>query len=121
MNNSAFVQIIRTMAANIKAATPIDTGNLAYNATRYEFLSGGTATIYINSVGQHQPESVDGIAPYFPFVNYRKNLTYINKRGQTVVKPNRNYHYWDKAVDNEIKKISGILNATVKKEGEPDA
>lgn len=121
MNKSAFQEIVQTMAANIKAATPKDTGNLAYNATGYEFMGGGTARIFVNTVGDHAPESRDGIAPYFVYVNYRKEMRHVKKDGQVTIKPNRNYHYWDDAIDKEVQRIADIVGGIVKKEGTPNA
>lgn len=121
VNNSAFQKMVRTMVANIKVATPKDTGNLAYNATRYEFMGGGTARIFVNTVGDHVPESRDGIAPYFVKVNYDKNISFTNNRGQLIIKPNKNYHYWDDAIDKEVRKIADIVGGIVAKEGAPDA
>lgn len=121
MNNSDFQKIVRTMAANVKAATPKDTRNLAYNATRYEFIGGGTARIFVNTVGDHAPESRDGIAPYFVYVNYRKEMRHVKKNGQVTIKPNRNYHYWDYAIDREVRKIAVIVGGIVEKEGTPNA
>lgn len=121
MRQSDFLRIARTMAANLKQATPKDTGNLAYNATRYEPLSANAIRIYVNTQGDHKPESLDGIAPYFVYVNYKKNTAFTDKRGNTVIKTNRNYHYWDDAIDAQVKEIARIVGGDVKKEGAPDA
>lgn len=112
MNSAAFWKITRNFTANIRGATPKATGNLAYNATRYEPTSGGDVRVYVNTQGDHKPESADGIAPYFIYVNYYEYL-----RG----KRNRNYHYWDRAIDAEAERIAAIVGGTVTKEGEPGA
>lgn len=112
MNDAAFWKITRDFTANIRGATPKDTGNLAFNATRYEPIGGGEVRVYVNTQGDHKPESIDGVAPYFIYVNYYKEL-----RG----KKNRNYHYWDNAIDRETERIAAIVGGTVTKEGEPNA
>lgn len=121
MNQSAFLRIARTVTANLKQATPKDTGNLAYHATRYEPLAAGAVRVYVNTSGDHKPESLDGIAPYFVKVNYDKNITFTDSKGNTVIKQNRNYHYWDDAIDGEVKEIARIVGGDVKKEGAPNA
>lgn len=121
MRRSDFLRIARTMAANLKQVTPKDTGNLAYNATRYEPLSAQAVRIYVNTRGDHKSESRDGIAPYFVYVNYMKSRKRTDRNGNVVIKPNRNYHYWDDAIDAQVKEIARIVGGDVKKEGAPDA
>lgn len=79
------------------ATRPYDTGNLVLNAIRSEDLSYGKFRIYVNSFGNHVPESQDGIAPYFKYVNY-----YDTIRG----KVNKHYHWWDNAIAAAVKDVA---------------
>lgn len=73
------------------------TGNLAFNATRSESLGANKIRIYVNTVGNHSPQSRDGIAPYFVYVNGYETLW---------GKPNPNYGYWDRAIKRAIHNIA---------------
>ena len=80
------------------------TGNLAFNATRYESLGANKIRIYVNTVGVHAPQSQDGIAPYFVYVNGYQTLW---------EKPNPNYGYWGRAIDRAIHNIAASYRGSV--------
>lgn len=109
MTDQQFTRITNVMLSNIRKATPYDTGNLAMFATRSEPLAHGAFRIYVNTVGDHSPESTDGIAPYFVKVNYD---AYIElESGRTV--RNKNFQYWDNAVKKEVERIAKELGGVI--------
>lgn len=104
MTDREFNIITGNILAMIRARTPRDTGNLRMNATKSEPLSNSAFRIYINTEGDHLPSSQDGIAPYFVFVNYAPTL-----RG----KPNRNYGYWERAIDECARWVATTLGGAL--------
>lgn len=109
MTDRQYTILTNTILQNIRKATPRDTGNLRYFATKAEPLAHGAFRIYVNTVGDHKPESRDGIAPYFPKVNYEPFLE--TEDGRSV--RNKNYGYWDKAIKKEIERIAKELGGVV--------
>lgn len=109
MTDQQFTRITNVMLSNIRKATPYDTGNLAMFATRSEPLAHGSFRIYVNTVGDHSPESTDGIAPYFKYVNYRP--FFHSESGAS--RKNPNYEYWDKAVKKEVERIAKELGGVI--------
>lgn len=59
MTKAKFNQLCNTCLEKLKSLAPKDTGNLAYNAIRGEYVDENTFTIYIN----------ESIAPYMPYTN----------------------------------------------------
>ena len=57
MTSEQFTRLIDRIVKNIRDISPIDTGNLRYNAIRFEFLDEGTCRIYVD----------EAIAPYMPY------------------------------------------------------
>lgn len=58
MTERRFRQICARAVKQLQKCAPKDTGNLAYNAIKYEFI-GKTCKIYVD----------EAIAPYMPFTN----------------------------------------------------
>ena len=109
MTDQQFTRIVNVMLSNIRKATPYDTGNLAMFATRSEPLAHGAFRIYVNTVGDHAPESTDGIAPYFAKVNYDAFIELEDGRSVR----NKNFHYWDKAIKKEIDRMATELGGVI--------
>ena len=101
MNGSVYSYIKGFALEQIRTFTPRDTGNLRMFATRSEDLEERSFRIYVNASGDHSPRSTDGIAPYFHKVNYEPRM----ENG----KPNKNYHYWDAAIEEVAKTIALYL------------
>ena len=97
MTDAEFTAVCGMVKAMIQDDTPKRTRNLALNATRSESLGANKIRIYVDTEGTHVPESLDGIAPYFVYVN---NYPVLRD------KPNRNFQYWDKAIDRAIRAIA---------------
>lgn len=83
-----FVQILRDLA-------PKDTGNLAYNAIKYEKVSEREYRIYIDLE----------IAPYQVYVNESPTLT----NGT----PNKNYGWWEAAIELAIEEMARLLEGEI--------
>lgn len=95
-----FVQILRDLA-------PKDTGNLAFNAIRFEKTGERSWKIYIHTEGEHSPGSLDGIAPYQVYLNDRPTLP----NG----KPNKHYQWWPTAIELALEEMANLLGGTVEK------
>lgn len=83
-----FVQILRDLA-------PKDTGNLAYNAIKFEQLNEREWKIYVD----------EAIAPYQKHVN--DNPTLSNG------KPNPNYQWFEAAIELAVEEIATLLGGTL--------
>ena len=83
-----FVQILRDLA-------PKDTGNLAYNAIKYEKLSEREYQIYVDL----------DVAPYQVFVN--ENPTLVNGE------KNPNKGWWEAAIELAIEELARLLNGEI--------
>jgi len=102
MTNEEFNVIGHELLSYIKDRTPKDTGNLAYNATGFG-LGVGTFTITVNTK----------IAPYFKYVNNYETFTRKYKNGNERTVQNRNYHYFEKAVDSGVEYLAQLLGGTL--------
>lgn len=80
----------------IRNRSPIDTGNLRFNAIRYA-EHAATAEIYAEET----------IAPYMPYTN--EVWTSPRWRGRQ----NPNLYWWNKSVDLAIQAMAIILNGEV--------
>lgn len=117
MNEKDFSDACSLFLESIREQTPWRTGNLA-KAT--EIIQHGDAKFEIR-VNEE-------IAPYFKYVNNAKTLTYHKYRTEVVNKKitkrkdlaktlkvvnNKNYHYFERAVENSLevlaKKVGGTL------------
>ncbi len=93
-----FVQILRDLA-------PKDTGNLAFNAIRFEKTGEHSWKIYVHTEGNHTSGALDGIAPYQTYLNERPTLP--NGR------PNKNYQWWQAAIELALEEMAKILGGSV--------
>lgn len=111
MTNDRFQNICSQMREDIFALTPYDSGNLANEATKLQRLGDAKVKIFVD----------EEIAPYFRFVNNEPMLTYWSyqrgiKDGKIVkrkdlpkishVTKNRNYHYFEKAVEAALENLA---------------
>ena len=99
MDAEQFEQLVFVIVAELQRQSPIDTGNLRYNAIRYERIDEDTYKIFVD----------EAIAPYMPFTNEK----WISPRWHG--KQNPNEHWFDDAADSIAQMIAGILNARIKK------
>lgn len=104
MTDAEFTAVCGRIKSMIQDETPRDTGNLALNATRSESLGVNKVRIYVDTVGDHSPNSLDGIAPYFVYVNNEPFL-----RGRK----NPNFGYWDNAIKRAIHNIAASYGGSV--------
>ena len=59
MKPEEFAMLCSNLVENIRSVSPIKTGNLRYNAIKYEFIDEKTCKIYVD----------ESIAPYMPYTN----------------------------------------------------
>ena len=95
MTDKQFTRIVTAIKADIKGDTPIDTGNLRYNATDGRPIAHGKYVITVSG----------RIAPYFHAVNYRERYD-SGKR-------NRNYKYFEKSLNKHLEKYAKAAGGTV--------
>lgn len=88
----------------LRNITPIDTGNLRYNALRYEWEAPNIFVIYISGNGK------SGIAPYMPFTNEE----WVSPRWHG--KKNPNEGWFEKGVKLVAKTIRRELKAIEKED-----
>ncbi len=82
----------------LRSLAPYDTGNLARNAIRLEFVSPKEALLYVS----------EAIAPYMPYTNEPWISPHWNG------KKNPNEGWFDKAAEIIAQRISERLNGEVK-------
>lgn len=59
MTNQTFAQLADKCLSLLKSLSPIDTGNLRYNAIKLEWVDSNTARLFVD----------ERIAPYMPYTN----------------------------------------------------
>ena len=64
-------EVVLYAKAKARECTPIDTGNMRYNALRVEKVKEGVFRVYFNMNGVHKYGERDGIAPYTKYTNER--------------------------------------------------
>ena len=87
-----FVQLLRELA-------PRDTGNLAYNAIRFEKTGEHSYKVYINIHGEHTKGVRDGIAPY---------QVYLNENPKS-----KHHDWWQAAIELALEEIAGMLGGEI--------
>lgn len=102
MERAKIESALYTAFSEFRGITPIDTGNLRYNATRYEWTSPTTFVIYVSGNGK------TGIAPYMPFTNEE----WISPRWHG--KKNPNEGWFERGVELVAKTIARELKGTLK-------
>lgn len=95
-----FVQILRDLA-------PKDTGNLAYNAIRFEKTGEHSWRIYVHTEGTHTPGALDGIAPYQVYLNELPTLP----NGA----PNKHYKWWETAIELALDEMATLMGGTIER------
>ena len=90
MSAEEFEKMCIGVVEEIKAISPIDTGNLRHNAIRFEMIDSKTFRIYVD----------EEIAPYMPFTNE----PWLSPRWHG--KQNPNELWWDEKAVNTV--IDGI-------------
>ena len=94
MTERRFRQICARAVKQLRKHAPKDTGNLAYNAIKYEFI-GNTCKIYVD----------EAIAPYMPYTNE----PWVSPRWHG--KKNPNEKWFDDAVAFLVEYITKAANA----------
>lgn len=92
-------QVMYSTLAYLKGLTPIDTGNLRYNATKVENLGGGKWRLYVD----------ENIAPYMPYTNE----PWISPKWNG--KKNPNEGWFERATDLVARYIATLLHGTLKR------
>ena len=82
----------------VRRYTPIDTGNLRYNATNMEYVGNNKCNIYVD----------ESIAPYMPYTNE----PWKDKRWKG--KKNPNEHWWQDTAKDVAQIIADELGGKVK-------
>lgn len=88
---------IQTAVETARAKIPIDTGNLRYNAFKYERVAEDEWRIYID----------DEVAPYAIYVNE----PWISAKWNG--KQNPNQGFWDEVVKSILEDVSNQLNGQI--------
>lgn len=94
MTKAKFDAICLEAVEDLRRFAPIDTGNLRYNAIRYEWIDESTFKIYVD----------ESIAPYMPYTNEE----WLSPRWHG--KKNPNEKWFDKACEYIIDKVMQELN-----------
>ena len=108
MTNREFNVITHRAVAIIRSRTPYYTGNLCNNATKSKSRGADRFIIFVNTKK----------APYFKYVNNEEIIRREVKVGKSkaqMFKRNRNYQYWEKAVDLVIEDIARALGGRIER------
>lgn len=112
INKSKFDKVFLKAVRELRRLAPKDTGNLAYNAVKYKWISDHEFEIYVD-VGDttafvESREFTEGTAPYMPFTNEKWISPYWNG------KQNPNENWWNNAIEWIIKYIAQELGGKLK-------
>ena len=99
MENRVFHEWVSTFVTEFRKTSPIKTGNLRFNAIRYVFVSPKREEVYIDL----------DIAPYMPYTNE----PWISPKWKG--KKNPNEKWFEKGVEEAIKRTNKIMKARVKR------
>lgn len=98
MKTENFEKMCVDLIQNLRAVTPIDKGNLRYDAIRYEFIDANTFKIFVD----------ESIAPYMPYTNE----PWISPKWNG--KKNPNEGWWDnKAYPSVVSSIRQFLGKEI--------
>lgn len=92
-------QIMNELLAFVKSVTPIDTGNMRYNAVQLKSLGGGKWQIVVNA----------DIAPYVPYTNE----PWISPKWNG--KKNPNEHWWEDTAENVTMLLAQRMRGEIKR------
>lgn len=97
MNAQNFSRFVSKFTKNFRTLTPIDTGNLRYNAVRYNFSSSQRGVVYIDTK----------IAPYMPFTD----LPWLSPQWKGKKNPNEGWfeRAVEKALEQTVKEMGGRI------------
>ena len=108
MTNQEFNAIVHRMVGKIRENTPRRTKNLMNNATKSKPLGADRFVIFVDT----------DVAPYFKYVNNYKLIereVKVGNRKAKMFKRNRNYKYWENAVDLAIEDMAKVLGGRVER------
>lgn len=97
MTRAEFQRICLAVVDKVKSKSPIDTGNLRWNAIRFEYVDERTFKIYVDQ----------GIAPYMPYTNE----PWIAERWEG--KKNPNEAWWQRTIEEITKELTAELNGVM--------
>lgn len=100
MNELQFFKICKKAFRKIKDSSPIDTGNLRFNAIEIKFINNTTVEIKVN----------EEIAPYMVYTNEKWISPKWNGR------KNPNEQWWNNVIEEFVSELQAELGATVVKE-----
>lgn len=107
-----FEKVFLQAVNELRKKAPKDTGNLAYNAIKYRWVSDSRFEIYVDvgdttafTQGQKYHK---GIAPYMPFTNEKWISPYWNG------KKNPNENWWNNAIEFIIAFIANKLGGELR-------
>lgn len=118
MTAAKFNSLCSQIYDHIRSQTPYDTGNLHDKATKIQRLGDAKVKIFVD----------EAVAPYFKYVNNRQTLTtqrypLLPKDGKldrrkdkpkvSHTRQNRNYHYFEEALEEVLKEIARETGATL--------
>lgn len=110
MNRNELEKVFMEAVQLLRKFAPKDTGNLAFNAIKYEWLNPRQFRIYVDvgDVGIVQ-NRVSGIAPYMPYTNEKWISDYW--KGKT----NPNENWWNNAADFICMYVANRLGGKLEK------
>ena len=100
MTKERFTEYANRFIELLMLLAPKDTGNLAFNAIRLEWVSEKEAVIYVDGDGE------TGIAPYMPFTNE----PWVADRWNG--KPNPNEAWWQNAISQIVEQLNSEFGGT---------
>jgi len=102
-----FDRVFLEAVDQLRKVAPKDTGNLAYNAIKYNWVGEKEFVIFVDVGNVQQTRRVNGIAPYMPFTNEK----WISPNWNEKTNPNENW--WNEAMEMVIyfiaKRLGGSL------------
>lgn len=102
MTDQQFTNICSEMRNDIEDMTPKKTRNLAEKATLIRPVGSNEIRIYVD----------ENIAPYFKYVNNRPTL-YVKGKFGSYTKQNKNYGYFQHAVEVAIEKLARKIDGEI--------
>lgn len=102
-----FDRVFLEAVDQLRKVAPKDTGNLAYNAIKYNWLSEKEFVIFVDVGNVQQTIRVSGIAPYMPFTNEK----WISPNWNGKINPNENW--WNEAIKMVIHFIAKRLGGSL--------
>ena len=104
MTKERFTLVCMQAVEALKSRAPVDTGNLKYNAIKYEWIDEDTFRIYVDGA----PELKNSIAPYMPYTNE----PWVSPKWHG--KKNPNEGWWQEAVEYVASVIAQEINGELK-------